>query len=82
MLGALGSADKYSTASVTHTTELSWHCWIQILRSCSSSEIKAPALPQRANFETKNASSVTCTSVAVRNDPPLSEEFGTCIDRF
>lgn len=80
MLGALGSADKYSTASVTHTTELSWHCWIQIL--VSSSEIKAPALPQRANFKTKNASSVTCISVAACNDPHLSDEFGTCIDRF
>lgn len=45
MLGALGSADKYSTASVTHTTGLSWHCWIQILQNWPPAPRSSPSTP-------------------------------------
>lgn len=80
MLGALGSADKYSTASVTHTTELRWHCWIQILRSWTPALRSRPQHSHRGQtLKQKNASSVTCTSDEMI--PPY-DEFGTCIDRF
>lgn len=49
MLGALGSADKYSTASVTHTTGLSWHCWIQILQNWPPAPRPSPSAPTESH---------------------------------
>lgn len=47
MLGALGSADKYSTESVSHSSELSRHCWSQNLQYCPPALRPSPNAPIR-----------------------------------